>query len=125
MGATNLSYSLIFHENRQSLFRALLIRGNNIQLTVVIDICDSHRTCSLRTVTDRLTESAVSTTEQHRKKVVVSGDDRVDLSTGAKTIEREDGTEVELTAALDRKRRIDTAYEHSLIRALDTSGHSE
>jgi type I restriction enzyme R subunit len=33
------------------------------------------------------------------------------LSTGAKTIEREDGTEVELTTALDRKRRIDTAYE--------------
>ena len=33
------------------------------------------------------------------------------LSTGAKTIEREDGTEVELTLALDRKRRIDTAYE--------------
>ena len=33
------------------------------------------------------------------------------LSTGAKTIEREDGTEVELTLALDKKRRIDTAYE--------------
>jgi type I restriction enzyme, R subunit len=33
------------------------------------------------------------------------------LSTGAKTIEREDGSEVELTTALDRKRRIDTAYE--------------
>jgi type I restriction enzyme R subunit len=33
------------------------------------------------------------------------------LSTGAKTIEREDGSEVELTSALDRKRRIDTAYE--------------
>ncbi len=33
------------------------------------------------------------------------------LSTGAKTIEREDGTEVELTTAIDRKRRIDTAYE--------------
>ena len=33
------------------------------------------------------------------------------LSTGAKTIEREDGTEVELTTALDKKRRIDTAYE--------------
>lgn len=33
------------------------------------------------------------------------------LSTGAKTIERDDGTEVELTTALDRKRRIDTAYE--------------
>ena len=28
-----------------------------------------------------------------------------------KTIEREDGTEVELTTALDKKRRIDTAYE--------------
>ena len=33
------------------------------------------------------------------------------LSTGAKTIERQDGSEVELTTALDRKRRIDTAYE--------------
>jgi type I restriction enzyme R subunit len=33
------------------------------------------------------------------------------LSTGAKTIEREDGSELELTTALDRKRRIDTAYE--------------
>src|SRR5664279_1094600 len=33
------------------------------------------------------------------------------LSTGAKTIEREDGSEVELPTALDRKRRIDTAYE--------------
>lgn len=33
------------------------------------------------------------------------------LSTSAKTIEREDGTEVEITTALDKKRRIDTAYE--------------
>jgi type I restriction enzyme R subunit len=33
------------------------------------------------------------------------------LSTGAKTIAREDGTDVELTLALDKKRRIDTAYE--------------
>lgn len=33
------------------------------------------------------------------------------LSTSAKTIEREDGTELELTTALDKKRRIDTAYE--------------
>jgi type I restriction enzyme R subunit len=33
------------------------------------------------------------------------------LSTGAKTIEREDGNAVELTLALDKKRRIDTAYE--------------
>jgi type I restriction enzyme R subunit len=33
------------------------------------------------------------------------------LSTGAKTIEREDGSEVEITTALDKKRRIDTAYE--------------
>jgi type I restriction enzyme R subunit len=33
------------------------------------------------------------------------------LSTGAKTIEREDGSEVALPTALDRKRRIDTAYE--------------
>src|SRR6202167_4795772 len=33
------------------------------------------------------------------------------LSTGSKTIERQDGSEVELTTALDKKRRIDTAYE--------------
>jgi type I restriction enzyme, R subunit len=33
------------------------------------------------------------------------------LSTSSKTIERSDGTEVELTTALDKKRRIDTAYE--------------
>ena len=33
------------------------------------------------------------------------------LSTGSKTIERADGTEVELTTAIDKKRRIDTAYE--------------
>src|SRR5712671_6341147 len=33
------------------------------------------------------------------------------LSTGAKTIERQDGSEIELTTALDKKRRIDTAYE--------------
>jgi type I restriction enzyme R subunit len=33
------------------------------------------------------------------------------LSTGAKTIERDDGREVELATALDRQRRIDTAYE--------------
>jgi type I restriction enzyme R subunit len=33
------------------------------------------------------------------------------LSTGAKTIEREDGSEVGLTTALDKRRRIDTAYE--------------
>ena len=33
------------------------------------------------------------------------------LSTGTKTIERADGAEVELTTALDKKRRIDTAYE--------------
>jgi type I restriction enzyme R subunit len=33
------------------------------------------------------------------------------LSTGAKTIEREDGSKVELTTAIDKKRRIDTAYE--------------
>jgi type I restriction enzyme R subunit len=33
------------------------------------------------------------------------------LSTGAKTIEREDGAEVDLMTALDSKRRIDTAYE--------------
>ncbi|MER8398011.1 EcoAI/FtnUII family type I restriction enzme subunit R [Mesorhizobium sp. M1348] len=33
------------------------------------------------------------------------------LSTNAKTIERQDGTTVDLTLALDRKRRIDTAFE--------------
>ena len=33
------------------------------------------------------------------------------LSTNAKTIERQDGSTVDLTLALDRKRRIDTAYE--------------
>jgi type I restriction enzyme, R subunit len=33
------------------------------------------------------------------------------LSTNAKTIERDDGTEVALTTAIDKKRRIDTAYE--------------
>lgn len=33
------------------------------------------------------------------------------LSTGSKVIEREDGTEVELPTAIDRKRRIDTSYE--------------
>lgn len=33
------------------------------------------------------------------------------LSTNTKTIERADGTEVELPTAIDRKRRIDTAYE--------------
>jgi type I restriction enzyme R subunit len=33
------------------------------------------------------------------------------LSTGAKTIERQDGTTVDLTLALDKKRRIDTAFE--------------
>jgi len=33
------------------------------------------------------------------------------LSTNAKTIERADGTEIGLTLALDKKRRIDTAYE--------------
>lgn len=33
------------------------------------------------------------------------------LSTGAKTIERDDGTTIEITRALDRHRRIDTAYE--------------
>ena len=33
------------------------------------------------------------------------------LSTNAKTIERDDGSKVDLTLALDRRRRIDTAYE--------------
>ena len=33
------------------------------------------------------------------------------LSTGTKTIEREDGTEVVLPTAIDKKRRIDTSYE--------------
>src|SRR3546814_9241442 len=33
------------------------------------------------------------------------------LSTSAKTIERDDGRTIDLTTAIDRKRRIDTAYE--------------
>lgn len=33
------------------------------------------------------------------------------LSTNAKTIERDDGSTIDLTIALDKKRRIDTAYE--------------
>lgn len=33
------------------------------------------------------------------------------LSTGSKTIERDDGSEVTLSTALDKKRRVDTAYE--------------
>ena len=33
------------------------------------------------------------------------------LSTNAKTIERDDGTTLDLTLALDKRRRIDTAYE--------------
>jgi type I restriction enzyme, R subunit len=33
------------------------------------------------------------------------------LSTGARTIEKTDGTEVQVTSAIDKKRRIDTAYE--------------
>ena len=33
------------------------------------------------------------------------------LSTNAKTIERDDGTTIDLTTAIDKKRRIDTAYE--------------
>lgn len=33
------------------------------------------------------------------------------LSTGTKTIEREDGATVEIATAIDKKRRIDTAYE--------------
>ena len=33
------------------------------------------------------------------------------VSTSAKTIEREDGTETKITTALDKKRRIDTAFE--------------
>lgn len=33
------------------------------------------------------------------------------LSTNAKTIERDDGSAIDLTTALDKKRRIDTAYE--------------
>jgi type I restriction enzyme, R subunit len=33
------------------------------------------------------------------------------LSTASKTIDRDDGSTVELTLALDKKRRIDTAYE--------------
>ena len=33
------------------------------------------------------------------------------LSTGSNTIERDDGTQIELTTAIDSKRRIDTSYE--------------
>jgi len=33
------------------------------------------------------------------------------LSTGSKTIERADGTEIDLPTAIDKKRRVDTAYE--------------
>ena len=33
------------------------------------------------------------------------------LSTSSKTIERDDGSTTELTMAIDRQRRIDTAYE--------------
>ena len=33
------------------------------------------------------------------------------LSTSSKVIEREDGTDVELPIAIDKKRRIDTSYE--------------
>jgi type I restriction enzyme R subunit len=33
------------------------------------------------------------------------------LSTGTKTIEKPDGTEIQITTALDKKRRVDTAYE--------------
>jgi type I restriction enzyme R subunit len=32
------------------------------------------------------------------------------LSTRSKTIERDDGSKVELVTAIDKKRRIDTAY---------------
>ncbi|MGH9386723.1 MAG: EcoAI/FtnUII family type I restriction enzme subunit R [Vicinamibacterales bacterium] len=39
------------------------------------------------------------------------GDAMAKLSTSSKTIEREDGTAVELTTAIDRKRRINPAYE--------------
>ncbi len=37
------------------------------------------------------------------------------LSTRSKTIERQDGTKVDLTLALDRKRRIDASYEVYLV----------
>src|SRR3546814_8729948 len=33
------------------------------------------------------------------------------LSTSSKTIERDDGSKIELPLALDKKRRIDTSYE--------------
>jgi type I restriction enzyme, R subunit len=39
------------------------------------------------------------------------GSNMAKLSTSTKVIEREDGTEVELPIAIDRKRRIDTSYE--------------
>jgi len=47
------------------------------------------------------------------------------LSTGTKTIERADGAEVELTTALDKKRRIDTAYEVYLALYQAISGPEE
>ena len=39
------------------------------------------------------------------------GSSMAKLSTGSKVIERDDGTEVELPIAVDKKRRIDTSYE--------------
>jgi len=50
------------------------------------------------------------------------------LSTNAKTIERSDGTEIDLKLGLDKKRRIDTAYEiylglyQAITRAANTPG---
>jgi type I restriction enzyme R subunit len=49
-----------------------------------------------------------------RKKRILFLADRnvlIDQTTNAKTIERQDGTEIDLTLALDKKRRIDTAFE--------------
>src|SRR5258705_13605340 len=44
------------------------------------------------------------------------------LSTNARTIERQDGTKEDLTLALDRKRRVDTAFEGYLGRYQANNG---
>ncbi len=46
------------------------------------------------------------------------------LSTNAKTIEGHDGTSVDLTLALDRKRRIDTAFEVILVSIRQSPGRT-
>ncbi|HEY9721462.1 MAG TPA: DEAD/DEAH box helicase family protein [Oscillatoriaceae cyanobacterium] len=47
------------------------------------------------------------------------------LSTGSKTIEREDGSEVQLPLAIDKKRRIDTSYEIYLALYQSITGPDE